>query len=132
MLNNLPRNTDNIFGDGAVSDLQRTFQRQRKRLAHKFGNPRIKRITFHTLRHWKATTLYHQTKDLLYVQRFLGHRGLKNTLKYVQLEEALFDEDDDQYVCKAASTAKEAMKLIELGFQHVCDFDDVKLFRKRV
>jgi len=75
--------------------------------------------------------LYHQTKDLLFVQRFLGHRSVQNTLRYIQLEEALFSEEDNQFVCKAASTVEEAMKFIELGFQHVCDFDGVKLFRKR-
>ena len=75
--------------------------------------------------------LYHQTKDILFVQRFLGHRSIQNTLKYIQLDAALFSEEADQYVCKAASTVEEAMNLIELGFQHVCDFDGVKLFRKR-
>ncbi|MDP6048925.1 MAG: hypothetical protein QGG23_05725 [Candidatus Bathyarchaeota archaeon] len=57
---------------------------------------------------------------------------MKNRLKYVQIEEALFDEDNGQSVRKAASTAKAAMKLIELGFQYVCDFDKVKQFRKRM
>jgi integrase len=131
MLNNLPRNTENIFGDGAVSDLQRTFQRQRQRLAHKFGNPRIKRITFHTFRHWKATMLYHQTKDILYVMQFLGHRNIKNTLVYIQLEEALFKHETEDYVCKVASTVEEAKALIEVGYEYICDFESHKMFRKR-
>jgi integrase len=54
------------------------------------GNPRLKRINFHPLRHWRATRLYHQTKDILYVMQFLGHRNIKKTLIYVQLEETLF------------------------------------------
>jgi len=57
-------------------------------------------MSFHTIRHWKATTLYHQTKDILYVMKFLG-------------------------------TVEEAKELIEAGFEYVCDFDGVKLFRKR-
>lgn len=52
-------------------------------LARKLENPRLLEIKFHTFRHWKATKLYHQTKDLLFVQRFLGHRSVQNTLKYI-------------------------------------------------
>jgi hypothetical protein len=68
----------------------------------------------------------------MFVQRFLGHRSVQNTLRYIQLSEVLFGEEDEQYVCKAASTVKEAMTFIELGFQHVCDFDGVKLFKERM
>jgi len=131
MLNGLPRESERIFGYKAVSHIRRTFERQRKRLAHKLGNPRLKRITFHTFRHWKATMLYHQTKDILYVMNFLGHKNIKNTLIYIQLEEALFKERDDEFICKAAKTVKEAMDLVEQGFEYVCTVDGVKLFRKR-
>jgi integrase len=108
------------------------YQKQRATPARKLENPRLVQIKFHTFRHWKATMLYHQTKDLLFVQRFLGHRSVQNTFRYIQLSEALFSEEDEQYACKAASTVKEAMTLIELGFHHVCDFDGVKLFKKRM
>jgi hypothetical protein len=74
--------------------------------------------------------LYHQTKDVLYVQQFLGHRSLKNTLRYIQLEEAIFKDMVDEYICKAADTVEEAKDLIELGFSYVCEVDGVKLFRK--
>ncbi|EMR73901.1 site-specific recombinase XerD [Thaumarchaeota archaeon SCGC AB-539-E09] len=120
-----------VFGK-YLRNRRRLFQKQRATLARKLENPRLKEIKFHTFRHWKATMLYHQTKDLLFVQRFLGHRSVQNTLKYIQLDEALFSDEDEQYVCKAASTVKEAMKLIEFGFQHVTDFDGVKLFKKRM
>jgi integrase len=131
MLNHLPRNADKIFGTGNVLDLQRTFQRQRNRLAYKLNNPRIKQITFHTLRHWKATMLYHQTKDVLYVMQFLGHKNINNTLKYIQLEHALFQVEDDQFSCKVASSIKEITALVESGFEYICDFNDAKVFRKR-
>ena len=32
--------------------------------------------------------LYHETKDMYYVMMRLGHKKIKNTLLYVQLEEA--------------------------------------------
>ncbi len=119
-----------VFGK-YLRNRRRLFQKQRATLARKLENPRLIEIKFHTFRHWKATTLYHQTKDILFVQRFLGHRSIQNTLKYIQLDTALFSEEEEQFVCKAASTVEEAMNLIELGFQHVCDFNGVKLLRKR-
>ena len=121
----------NLFGYGSLNYLRRTFERQRNRIAHKLNNPRLRRITFKTLRHWKATTLYHQTKDILYVMRFLGHKNIKNTLVYVQLEEALFHSEKEEYVCKAVKTVKEAMELVEKGFEYVCEVEGVSLFRKR-
>jgi len=81
-------------------------------------------------RHWKATTLYHQTKDLLYVQRFLGHRSISNTMLYIQIEEALFGGETEQYVCKVARTIEEALPLLEQGFTEASDFDGVKIYRK--
>lgn len=75
--------------------------------------------------------LYHQTKDILYVMRFLGHKNIKNTLLYIQLAEALFKETPDQYVVRVASNVKEASELIEAGFEYVTEMDEVKLFRRR-
>lgn len=75
--------------------------------------------------------LYHQTKDILYVMRFLGHRNIKNTLIYIQLEEAIFKNQENEFICKVAQTLEDAKALIEAGFEYVCDFNNVKLFRKR-
>jgi len=69
---------------------------------------------------------YHKTKDILHFMKLLGHRNIKNTLVYTQL--VTFENDD--YLCKAASTVKEATELIELGYEYVCDIEKVKLFRK--
>ena len=74
--------------------------------------------------------LYHQTKDLLFVQRTLGHRSVMNTMKYIQLEESLFKDQAEQFVCKAARNVQEATELIELGYAYVCDIENAKLFRK--
>ena len=111
--------------------VRKVFEKQRANIARKLQNPRLRRIHFHTFRHWKATMLYHQTKDILYVMKFLGHRNIKNTLIYIQLEEAIFKEKDDEFICKVAKTVEEAKVLIEAGFNYVCEFDGVKLFRKR-
>jgi len=110
---------------------RRLFQKQRTNLARKLQNPRLIQIHFHTFRHWKATQLYHQTKDILYVMQFLGHKSIKNTLKYVQIEGALFQEENEGFICKAASNVDEAKTLIEAGFDYVCELNNVKLFRRR-
>jgi len=107
-----------------------TFQQQRKRIAKKIGNPRILKIHFHTLRHFKGTMLYHKTKDLLYVMQALGHKNIKNTLLYIQLEEALFQGEID-YISKVAKTPGEICVLIEAGFEYVTEFEGLKFFRKR-
>jgi hypothetical protein len=54
------------------SRLKSGFYKSRKRPSSKLQKPRITRISFHTFRHWKATTLYHQTKDTRYVKQGFG------------------------------------------------------------
>ena len=111
--------------------IRKVFEKQRANIARKLKNPRLLRIHFHTFRHWKATMLYHQTKDILYVMRFLGHRNIQNTLIYIQLEEAIFKKENDKFICKTAKTVAEAKTLIEADFEYVCEFDGIKIFRKR-
>jgi len=55
---------------------------KRLELAKKLENARMAKIGFKTLRHWKASTLYHQTRDILLVMRTLGHKDIRNTLVY--------------------------------------------------
>ncbi|MEM2419862.1 MAG: tyrosine-type recombinase/integrase [Candidatus Bathyarchaeia archaeon] len=41
MLSALPRNSERIFGPHSLKTLRRLFQKQRKRIAQKLGNPRL-------------------------------------------------------------------------------------------
>jgi integrase len=129
MLRVYPKLKENIFCCYlSLNNLRRTFERQRKRLSVKLANPRLQKITIHTLRHWKGSTEYHKTKDILHVMQVLGHKNIKNTLLYTQL---LTMEKDDSFVCKTAKEPKEIQELIELGFEYVCDLDCTKFFKKR-
>jgi integrase len=128
MLNNLPRNNDRVWIYKTPSHIGKSLRRQKKRLAHKLGNPRLLQIHCHTFRHWKATITYAKTKDILYVQNMLGHRNLKNTLRYTQLVSL---PQNEEYICKTAKSIDEAKKLIEAGFEYITDLDHCKLFRKR-
>jgi hypothetical protein len=76
---------------------------------------------------------YYRTRDILYVMQFLGHRKIENTLLYVQLVNSVFQDQDDQNICKVAKTAQDAVHLIELGFEYVTgEYDDGgKLFKKK-
>jgi hypothetical protein len=60
----------------------------------------------------------------------LGHKSVLNTQLYVNLEQAIF-EFNDQYEVKLAATVEEAVKLVEVGFEYVTEMDGRKLFRKR-
>ena len=133
MLEHLPKSYgDRVFSrpDMLIDNHTVTFQRQRKRIAHKLSNPRLLKIHFHTLRYWKGTMLYHETKDMYYVMMRLGHKNIKNTLLYVQLEEALF-QGETSYISKVAKNEKEICSLIEAGFEYVTEFEGAKIFRKR-
>jgi integrase/predicted RNA-binding Zn-ribbon protein involved in translation (DUF1610 family) len=126
-LKSLPKTNSFVFGGIKLKSLQKRFQEQRKRIALKLRNPRLLKISFVTLRHWKATMEYAKTKDILHVMRLLGHKNIQNTLVYTHL----VDFKDNEYVCKAAWTLEEAQRLIEAGFEYVCEFEGAKLFRKR-
>ena len=70
---------------------------------------------------------YHKTKDIIYTQRKLGHRNLKNTMRYVQL----MDFEDEEFTSAVAGTLQEACQLVEAGFEYVTEMDGVKIFRRR-
>jgi len=128
MLNALPQKSEYTFGSGLLRHLADGFRLQRKRMASKLKNPRIKRISFRTLRHFKATMEYKKTKDILHVKRLLGHKRIENTLAYTHL----IDFGDDEYISKSSRTAEEARQLVEAGFEYVCTTPkNLMLFKKR-
>ena len=109
--------------------LHRTFSLRRRALAEKLKNPNLLRISFKTFRHWKATTEYHRTKDILHVMRLLGHKNIQNTLVYTHL----IDTKEDQWISKVAHNSDEACRLVEAGFEFVCLIQNEEMiFRKRV
>ena len=116
-----------------AEQLRRAFLYMRKVTARKLSNPRLLNITFITFRHWKATMEYHRTKDILHVQRFLGHKNIQNTLIYIDLEANLFVASSEGFTTRIAQNAGEACSLIESGFEYVTGeyHDGGKIFRKR-
>lgn len=132
MLKNLPNDSQKVFGNTTYDSMKQTLQQTRKRLATKLQNPRLLKITFHTLRHWKATTLLHQTKDPYYVKEFLGHRSIKNTEIYITIERTIFSElSNDEFAVKVADKPEDIKSLLEVGFDYTCEQDGLLFFRKR-
>ena len=132
MLKNLSHDSPKVFGNTTYDSMKQTLRKTRQRLATKLQNSRLLKITFHTFRHWKATTLLHQTKDPYYVKEFLGHRSLKNTEIYITLERTIFNEyGDDEFTIKVAEKAEDIKSLLEVGFEYTCEKDGLLFFRKR-
>ena len=101
---------------------------ERKRIAERTKNPRLLRISFHTFRHWKATMEYHKTKDILHVQRILGHKSINSTLLYTQL----VNFEGDEYDVKVAESRNEIEELLKVGFEWVGqDKEGLIYLRKR-
>ncbi len=126
MLNEMPKNTLTVFGVDA-DRMRHNFHQQRRRIAAKLKNTRIRQITFHTFRHWKATTEYAKTRDILHVKEILGHKSLNNTMLYTQL----ISFKDDDFTAIVAHSEEEACKAVEAGCEFVCDYNVNKIFRKR-
>jgi hypothetical protein len=55
--------------------------------------------------------------------------ALENTLIYTQLVKF---EAEGKFNSAIAKTVEEARKLVDVGFEYVCDINGAKLFRKRV
>lgn len=116
---------DMIFA--TVKTMRGEFRNIKHRTAEKLQRPELLRISLYSFRHFFCTILYHKTKDILYVQRKMGHRNLKNTLIYTHL----VNFKSDEYTVRVAETIEEACKLIEGGFEYVTEMDGNKIFRKR-
>jgi integrase len=131
-LNALPKDSTKVFGDSRMDTLKIAFLRLRKKQAIKMQNPRLLSIGFHTLRHWKATTLYHRTKDPLYVRDFLGHKSMKNTERYINIERKMFaNYDGDEFTVKVTAKQDEATTYLEQGFEWIGVKDNLIFLRKR-
>jgi len=131
MLNSLPKKHEKVFGKTSKSTAITCLLRSRKRIAKKLSNPRIAKIHFHLIRHWFGTMEYHKTHDPDHVRRLLGHRSLLSTQIYINIEQALFSDNNNDFHVKVAETVEECCALVEVGFEYVTEMDGKKIFRKR-
>jgi len=129
MLEAIPRDDPERLFTGVLHNFRGAFRNQRKRIAVKLQNNRILRIHFHTLRHFYASKLYHQTHDILLVKEKLGHRNYESTMIYTHLLEG---QTEEEYYTASATNQKEAATLLEAGWEYVLTTpEEIMLFRKR-
>jgi site-specific recombinase XerD len=126
------RNGEYIFGKNSNHIRKRmraNFSWARAHIAAKTANKNLLKIHLHTFRHFFATKLYVQTRDIRYVQKKMGHRSITSTTIYENSEP---NQEVEQYIIKAVATKEEAIKLGKLGYAPFDSVDGVKLYRKRL
>jgi len=75
---------------------------------------------------------YHRTKDILHVKQLLGHKQIQNTMVYINLENAVFNNKrKDEFTVRIVHNLEEAIRLAEAGFDRFDEIDGQKLYRKR-
>ena len=126
----LPKTSETVF---RYVRMAANFWSQRKWIARKLQNPRILQIHFTTFRHWKGTMEYHRTKDIIYVQKLLGHKSVQSTMVYIDYEAACFGNPaKEEFTVRVASNLNEACKLVAAGFEYITEYGQgSKIFRKR-
>lgn len=127
MLNMLPKTGQKIFGKTQLNHFRKNFTNQRKHVAHKLQNPRIDKITFHTLRHLYGSLEYFKTKDILHVKERLGHKNIASTLIYTHL----VNFKSDEYHTATSKSLKRDEELLKAGFEYVTEREEIKIYRKR-
>ena len=128
MIKNLKKNHGDYLFNPTFASQRKTFNRTRQKMAKITNNPRLLKIHFHILRHWKASREYERTGDIYSVKYLLGHKSISSTDRY---QHGTYANDD--YVTKRPQTSQEEDTLISVGFEFV-RFDDkeqVPIYRKR-
>ncbi|MCW3993217.1 MAG: hypothetical protein NWE85_01445 [Candidatus Bathyarchaeota archaeon] len=74
---------------------------------------------------------YQKTRDVYHVKRLLGHKNMRNTEIYINLEQAVFNSTNDEFHVKVAEKPEEIKALLEVGFEYVYEKDGLVFFRKR-
>jgi hypothetical protein len=69
---------------------------------------------------------FRYTKNLILVQKILGHKSTKNTVKYTHL----IHFEDDEFEVATAITVEEAKELAGTGFDYFTAMNGIQIFRK--
>lgn len=126
MLNCLPKTSENIF-PCRYDTIAQCFRNVRKSVATIQQNPRLLKISFVTFRHWGGTMIAHYTHgNVLTVQRLLGHKNIRNTMKYI----GMITFKDDEFEVATATSVEEAKKILEAGFDYIAEKNGIMLFRR--
>jgi integrase len=106
-----------------------TWVRIRKKLADKLCKPEINKIQLKNLRNYAGAVFYTTMgKDPIQTMHFMRHKKLETTMDYLRgLTEFTANAE---YISKVATTAEEAIKLLNQGFKEESIFGEKHIFRK--
>jgi len=62
---------------------------------------------------------YYRTKDVFHVKNFLGHKSIKNTEIYINIESAMFEPSRDEFTVRVVEKAEEVKALLEVCFEYI-------------
>jgi integrase len=103
------------------------YRQIRNKLADELHDPSIRTIRLYDLRHYFCTKKLNDVGNPYTVMVLMGHTKLTTTQRYMHL----MNFNDDEWTCVGATTAKDATKLVESGFQYVTTIEGIQLFKKR-
>lgn len=132
MPNMLPRAHGERIFQPKSRYLRDYFCTQRKKTAEKEKNPRLLQISFKTLRRWRGTTLYHDTRDPMEVKYQLGHKSIRSTEIYIHISKSHYTGDRHKWLRLVVRTEEELINAINAGFELVAETrgDFPRYFRK--
>jgi len=120
MIDALPRKDDRVFPISYANILRR-YVFMRKRAAETHKNLRLLKVDFTAFRTWAGTMIaYHTNGNVLTVKKLLGHKQVKNTMKYIGKIE--FQSQD--FETTSVSTVEDVLKL---GSQGWIEYSVVKI-----
>jgi len=61
----------------------------------------------------------------------LGHKELRSTEIYINIERTLFEASSDEFTAKVTDKPEEVKSLLEVGFEYVCNKDNLIFLKKR-
>jgi integrase len=120
MIDALPRKDERIFATTYAAML-RSFVTYRKRAAENQKNPRLSAIDFTAFRTWAGTMIaYHTNGNVLIVKKLLGHKQVKNTMKYI----GRIQFQDADFQTTSATTVED---ILRLGMEGWTEYSVIKI-----
>jgi integrase len=118
---------DRLFKGENPDYYGKQYRQMRNQLAKKLKDPTIHNIRLYDFRHYFCTKKLYDVNNVYTVMVLMGHKRLETTQKYMHL----LNLDEGEWTSAGATTAKEAMQLIDAGYQYVTTIEGIQLFRKR-
>lgn len=120
MIDALPRKEERIFATD-YSAMLVSYVKMRKKTADVHKNQRLLAIDFTAFRTWAGTNIaYHTNGNVLTVKKLLGHKQIKNTMKYI----GRIEFKDSDLETTSATTVEDILRLGREGWQ---EFSVVKI-----